>query len=91
MTNISSQVVVKREGRFGQWMNSSIIHDNTCSLILKKCHPKRHHSDLNYHMTLTMVPSVLIHVLSFYFAYGHWPIPPFGGFFCPACIGIFLQ
>ena len=30
---------------FGQWMNSSIIHDTICSLIYEKCHPKSYHSD----------------------------------------------
>ena len=40
----------QREGRvFGQLMNSSIIHDNICSLIHKMCHLKSCHSDIKYH------------------------------------------
>jgi hypothetical protein len=38
--NISSQVADMRRWGFGQWMNSSIIHDNICKLIHKKFHPK---------------------------------------------------
>ena len=49
---ISSQVVDKRRQGFGQWMNPSIIHDNICKLIHKKCHLKSYHSDIKYHMTL---------------------------------------
>ena len=45
---------------FGQWMNLSIIHDNVCSLLHKKCRPKRHHGDLKYHMTLIIMFSVMI-------------------------------
>jgi hypothetical protein len=37
---------------FGQWMNTFIIHDNICSLIHKKRHPKSYHNDIKYHMTL---------------------------------------
>ena len=40
-------------------MNSFIIHDSICSLIPKKCHPKRCHSDIKYHMTLNIVFSVV--------------------------------
>ena len=36
--NISSQVVDRRRQGFGQWINSSIIHDNICRLIRKMCH-----------------------------------------------------
>jgi hypothetical protein len=39
-------------------MNSPIIHDEICSLIHKKCHPKSYHSDIKYHMTLTTIFSV---------------------------------
>jgi hypothetical protein len=38
---------------------SSIIHDNTCSLIQKKCHPKSYHNGINYHMTLNNIFSAL--------------------------------
>ena len=45
--------LLTREGRyFGQWMNSSIIHDNIRSFIHKNCHPESYHSDIKYHMTL---------------------------------------
>ena len=44
----------------GQWMNSSIMHDNICSLIHKKCHPKSCHSDIKYHMTLNIMYSVVL-------------------------------
>ena len=54
--NISSQVVDKRWQGFGQWMNSSIIHDNICSLMHKKCHPE---SDIKHHMTRIIIFSVL--------------------------------
>ena len=36
-------------------MNSSIIHDNICSLIHEKCHPKRYLSDIKYHTTLSVI------------------------------------
>ena len=48
--------LLTREGRyFGQWMNSSIIHDNIRSLIHKKCHPENYHIDIKYHMTLNNI------------------------------------
>jgi len=53
--NNSSQVLDKRRQGFGQWMNSSIIHANICSLILMKCYPKSYHSDIKYHMKLFVV------------------------------------
>ena len=49
--NISSQVADKRGWGFGQWMNSSTIHDSICSLI-QKCHPKRYQGHIKYHTTL---------------------------------------
>ena len=58
--NISSQVVEKRRWGFGQWMNSSITHDNLCQLIHKKCHPKSYHSDMKCHMTLDIVFRVVL-------------------------------
>ena len=40
-------------------MNSSIIHDNICSLIYKKCHLESYHSAIiKYHMTLNIIFSV---------------------------------
>ena len=65
VTIFHHKLLAREKVGFDQWMNSCIIHDNTCSLILTKCHPKRHHGGLKYHMTLTMLSSVLIHVLSF--------------------------
>jgi hypothetical protein len=56
--NISSQVGDKRRHGFGQSMNSSIIHDNSCSLFHRKCHPKHYHSDIKYHMTLIIIFSI---------------------------------
>ena len=43
-------------------MSSSIIHDNICSLIHKKRHPKSYHSDINYHITLNIIFSIAIHL-----------------------------
>ena len=40
-------------------MNSSIIHDDIYSFILKKYHSKSSHSDMNYHMTLNIIFSVV--------------------------------
>ena len=45
---------------FGQWMNSSIIHDNICSLSQKKYHPKNNHTEIQYHITLNIIFSVLL-------------------------------
>ena len=56
---IASQVADKRRWGFGQWMNSSIIHDNTCSLIHDRCYPKSNHSYIKYHMTLNIIFSVV--------------------------------
>ena len=39
-------------------MNSSTIHDNSCSLIYKNCSPKSYHRDIKYHMTLNIISSV---------------------------------
>ena len=49
--------LLTREGRVlaYQWMNSSIIHDNVCICVHKKCHPERYHSDIKYHMTLNIM------------------------------------
>ena len=43
----------------GQWVHSSISHDNICSLIHKKCHPKSYYSDRIYCMTLNIMFSVV--------------------------------
>jgi len=40
-------------------MNSSIIHDNMCSLVHKKCHMKSYHSDIKYRMTLNIILSAV--------------------------------
>ena len=40
MTTFPSQVVDNINQGFGQWMTSSIIHDNIHKLSHKKCHPK---------------------------------------------------
>ena len=44
-----------------QWffIQISLIHDNICSLIRKKCHPKSYHGDIKYHMTLNIIFTVL--------------------------------
>ena len=47
---IQSQVDDKRRQSFGRWMNSSIIHDNICSLVHMQFHPKSYHSDTKYHI-----------------------------------------
>ena len=60
--NISSKVADKRRKGFGQWMNSSIIHDEIYTLIRKKCHPKSYNSDIEYHMTLNIIFSVVLAV-----------------------------
>ena len=57
--NISSQVVKKRSLVFGQWMNSSSIHDKFCPPIHKKCHPKSYCCDIKCHMTLNVLLSVV--------------------------------
>ena len=31
------------------------MHDNICSLIQKKCHPKSYHSDIKHHVTLNII------------------------------------
>ena len=46
----------QEKGRgFGQWRNSSIIHNNICSLIHKKCHPNSYHSDIKFHIALNII------------------------------------
>ena len=64
--NISSQVADKRRHGLGQWRNSSIIHDIICSISHKKCLPRSYHSDIEYHMTLNMIFSVVGTLYSFY-------------------------
>ena len=53
--NIPSQVADKRRNYFGQWMNSSIIHDSICKFIYKRCHPKSYYSEIKYDMTLEII------------------------------------
>ena len=56
--NISLHVDYKRRQGFGQWIDSSIIQDNICSLVNKKCHPKSYCNDTKYYMALTIIFSV---------------------------------
>ena len=52
--------LLTREGEvFGQWMNSSIIHDNSSSLTHKKCHAKYSHNDIKYNKTLNIIFNVV--------------------------------
>ena len=54
------QFADKRRERFDLCMNSSIVHDNTCSLI-HKCHLKSYRSDIKYHLTSNIIFSVPKH------------------------------
>ena len=56
-------------------MNSSIIHDNTCSLIHKKCHPKSYHSDIKYRLTLNIIFSVLPSCFKYFYTRRHVWLP----------------
>jgi hypothetical protein len=38
----------------------SISYDNICSLTHKKCYVKSYHSDINHHMILNVIFSVLM-------------------------------
>ena len=58
MTTFHHKLLTKKVGRW-QWMNSSAIRDNICSLIHKKRHPKGYHSDIKYHMTLDIIFGVV--------------------------------
>ena len=70
--------LLTREGRvFVQWMNSSIIHDNICSLIHKKCHSKKYNSDIKYHMTLNNIVCVTDEVVRYRVCGGHVNLPLF--------------
>ena len=55
MTIIRHKFVDKRRQGYSQGMNSSIIHDNICSFIHKKCHSKSYHSDIKHNMTLNII------------------------------------
>ena len=57
--SISSRVADKKRSGFGQWMGSTIIHDNICKLIHKKRPPKSYHNN-KYHMTLNIIFSVAV-------------------------------
>jgi len=53
-----------REGRvFGQWMNSSIIHDNICSLIHKMRCPKIYNTDIMIFSVVVGSPHSLLAVV----------------------------
>ena len=60
MSIFSSQVVDKGRWGFGQWTKSSITHDNICSLVHKKRHPKSCYSDIKYHMSLNITFNVVV-------------------------------
>ena len=52
--------LLSKEGKdFGQRVNSSIIHDKYLFTIHKRCHPESYHSDINDHMTLNIILSVV--------------------------------
>ena len=57
--NISSQVAEMRRQGYGQWINSSIIHDNS-SLLHEKCHPESFHGDIKYHMIPNIISSRVV-------------------------------
>ena len=59
MTILHYKMLTREGSVFGQWLNSSTIHNNIGSLIHKKCHPKIYHSDTDYHMTLNIIFSVV--------------------------------
>ena len=51
--NSSSRVGDKKRYGIRQWwLNSSIIHDNICSLIYKQFHPESCHSDTKFSVVL---------------------------------------
>ena len=62
----------KRRSGFGQWMNSSIIHDNIRSHVHKKYHPKSCHADIEYHMTLSIIFSVVNPKPTMFTAFQHY-------------------
>jgi hypothetical protein len=55
MTTFHHQLLTKEGRVFGQWINSSIIHDSICSLIHKMRCPKIYNSDIKYHMIFSVV------------------------------------
>ena len=57
---IFHRTLLRRGYGFGQWINSSIIHDSIRKLIHKKCHLKSYHIDIEYHMTLNFIFSVVL-------------------------------
>ena len=59
MTIFHHKLLTSEGKDFGQWMNSSIIPDDICELIHKKCHPKSYHIDIKCHMTLNIMFSVV--------------------------------
>ena len=57
MTILHHKLLTKK---VGFWPINELIHhhDNICSLIHKKCHPKSYHNDIKWHMTLNIIFSV---------------------------------
>ena len=52
--------LLTQEGRvLANGWNSSIIHDNMCPFIHKKCPLRSYHGDIKYHMTLNTIFSVV--------------------------------
>ena len=51
------------QGKVRFWPHDELIHHPRqyfCSLIHKKCHPKKYHVDIKYHMTLHITFSVAL-------------------------------
>ena len=57
---IKVQKILKFMTIFGMVFNQmSILHDNTCKRIHKKCHQNTYHNDIElYHTTLNKIHSV---------------------------------
>jgi hypothetical protein len=51
--------LLTREGRVLANGYSSIIRDNICKIIHKKCHPNSYYNDIKYHTTLNFIFSVV--------------------------------
>jgi hypothetical protein len=62
--NIPSQIVDKRREGFGQWMNSSIMHDNIVHLFIKSVISKVTITTKKYHdRTLNIIFNVITYEL----------------------------
>jgi hypothetical protein len=57
--NIPSQIADKRREGFGQWMNSSIIHDNIVHLFIESVISKVTITTEKYHRTLNIIFNVI--------------------------------